>query len=94
MIDLEVWVPTGHDLVYWEDTQLVKEFGILAPPGRIGWFIPEELGAPIRNLYDRWDDHIREIHWSFLQDKKKVAMFDMDGKDMSMILQNARVNGR
>lgn len=94
MIDLEVWIPTGHDLVYWEDTHLVKEFGILAPPGRMGWFIPQELAGPVKNSYDRWDDHTKEIHWSFFLDEGKVTTFDLDAKDMEMISHNALVNGR
>lgn len=92
MVDLEVWVPPGHDLPILEDTKLVKELGDIGVPGRFGWFIPAEFDAPVQTFYNKWDTHIKEVHWTFLKDRKLMEKFDVDGKNMAFIHENAKLN--
>ncbi|RZC34381.1 Pkinase Tyr, ANF receptor and/or Peripla BP 6 domain containing protein [Asbolus verrucosus] len=93
LIDLEVWVPSGYDLLYWEDTQLVKDFGNLAVHGRFGWFIPADMDGPVKNYYKKWENDIKEMYWTFLKDRKIMQIFDVGYEHMGIITQNARING-
>ena len=92
MLDLEVWVPPGHDVTNMEDSKLVKELGDIGPPGRFGWYIPAELDAPVHNYYKKWDKYIGEVHWTFLRDKKVMEKFDVDSRNMAFIYNNTRYN--
>ncbi|EFA03677.1 hypothetical protein TcasGA2_TC013779 [Tribolium castaneum] len=91
MIDLEVWIPPGHDLLNSEDTHLVKDLGDVGPLGRFGWFIPGQLDGPVARYYGKWDTKFREVHWSFLRDPKIANLLDVS-EHMSFIYANARMN--
>lgn len=93
MIDLEVWIPPGYDLLNSEDTYLVKEFGDIGPPGRFGWFIPSQLDGPVARYYGNWDSNIKEVHWTFLRDDKIASLLDVD-EHMSIIYANAKIDGK
>ncbi|XP_076270946.1 uncharacterized protein LOC143202875 isoform X1 [Rhynchophorus ferrugineus] len=81
-INLEVWIPPDYDTYA---TDFVIECGSVSPPGRFGWFIPNELTGPIRDYYNpnKLND-IRSIHWRFFRDEKVVKFFDIDVNQMPL----------
>lgn len=90
MINVEVWVPPELDLRSLLDVSYVSEVGNVAPSGRFGWFIPNELMAPVR-AFDKeiiTADH-RDVHWALFRDRRFASMFDVTGSRYSDLKAHA-----
>ncbi|KAJ8975821.1 hypothetical protein NQ317_003857 [Molorchus minor] len=97
-INLEVWVRPDYDTYDTYVSDLVKDCGSVAPPGRFGWFIPSDLDFPIQQYYKGriWNDNMREVHWSIFLDRQMAQIFDLDGpivKDLINKQSYNRING-
>lgn len=88
MINVEVWVPPQLDLVFLLDTNYVDDGGNVAPSGRFGWFIPNELMLPVRAYNEKTvaADH-KDVHWTLFRDQKFASIFDITGKRFADIHQ-------
>ncbi|XP_014251648.1 receptor-type guanylate cyclase gcy-19-like [Cimex lectularius] len=64
MIDLEVWITPNLNTIHYTERFAVSECGILAPPGRYGWFIPKKFIPP--------DKQNVSIYWNSFKDKNVI----------------------
>ncbi|KAB0792760.1 hypothetical protein PPYR_14719 [Photinus pyralis] len=85
MINVEVWVSPEFDTIPLLDTHHVRDCGTIAPPIRLGWFIPltkDTMQLPPME---------REVHWSSFKDSKYVQSFDiLNEADRNLISSYSR----
>lgn len=90
MISVEVWVPPELDLMQLLDINYVQDGGNVAPSGRFGWFIPNELMKPVRGYNEKiiTADH-KDVHWTLFRDQKFASIFDITGRRFADMQQFA-----
>ncbi|CAH0557671.1 unnamed protein product [Brassicogethes aeneus] len=88
-INLEAWVPPEYDSF---SKNYIKDCGNLAPPGRFGWFIPNDMIAPIKSYFPEWSEDIREVHWDFFREADRMRPFDFSSKVTRDLIQMASNN--
>lgn len=86
MINVEVWAPPELDLMPLLDINYVDDGGNVAPSGRFGWFIPNELMRPVRSYNEKivTVDH-KDVHWTLFRDQKFASIFDITGSRFAKI---------
>ncbi|CAG2068566.1 unnamed protein product, partial [Timema podura] len=80
MINLEVWVPPEFDVKSTVEMYHVQDCGIVAPPGRFGWFIPRSLSKLMPDM----------DHWRVFTNATAASIFDVSQEDMSFIYNYTR----
>ncbi|XP_046995878.1 uncharacterized protein LOC124607652 [Schistocerca americana] len=81
MINVEVWLPAQYNAANYSEYYGVKDCGLIAPPGRFGWFIPSKLSYMTPGM----------DHWKFFTNPKEVSIFDVKGdKDMDFIRKHMK----
>ena len=89
MINLEVWLPPDMDTIPILATNYVKYCGSVRSPGRLGWFIPVRLTAPIKNHDPTWDIDTPDVNWNLFQNENFVEAFDIDATLKDVIYNNS-----
>lgn len=78
MVNLDVQITPDEDLRSFLNIYPMIECGSIAPPGRFGWFIPEQLSKVVPNT----------DHWRFFRDPSSAHLFDII-KDDDLIKRNS-----
>lgn len=66
MINLDVQITSDLDYKNFLDYYLFTDCGNVAPSGRYGWFVPNELLIPGSD------------HWEYFLDPMKTSIFDLN----------------
>lgn len=77
MVNLEVWFPPEKNFIPWDQAYHVKEYGIIAPPGRFGWFIPTSLSNVTKNM----------DHWQIFTSSETAKYFAFTNVEMESMIQ-------
>nr|CAD7396592.1 unnamed protein product [Timema poppensis] len=80
MINLEVWVPSEFDVKSTVEMYHVQDCGIVAPPGRFGWFIPRSLSKLVPDM----------DNWRVFTNATAASIFDVSQEDMIFIYNYTR----
>lgn len=80
MVNLEVWFPPEVNIIPWEQSAQIKDYGIIAPPGRFGWFIPTNLSYISKNM----------DHWRIFASPETAKYFAFTESEMDTIKQHTK----